>query len=135
MKRLLETFLTGFAVASGVHFVVYPVTCRKIVFKEFAGYLGALQGGLKAHQAYLHSLEDPENFAKAFVSEVDSTTKPTAEVAGVRAAIGGITALHGKNSSVSSFAIRPANRNQASYRATCLSRNEKSLSESSGRMT
>ncbi|KAE9984928.1 hypothetical protein EG328_008126 [Venturia inaequalis] len=96
MKRLLETFLTGFAVAAGVHFVVFPVTCRKIVFKEFAGYLGALQGGLKAHQAYLHSLEDPENFAKAFVSDVDSTTKPTEEAAGVRAAIGGITALHGK---------------------------------------
>ncbi|QDS77146.1 hypothetical protein FKW77_001332 [Venturia effusa] len=96
MKRLLETFLTGFAVAAGVHFVVFPVTCRKIVFKEFAGYLAALQGGLKAHQAYLHSLEDPKNFAKAFVSDVDSTTKPTTEAAGVRAAIGGITALHGK---------------------------------------
>ncbi|TID19071.1 MFS transporter [Venturia nashicola] len=96
MRRLLETFLTGFAVAAAVHFVVFPVTCRKVVLKEFAGYLGALQGGLKAHQTYLHSLEDPDNFAKAFVSDVDSTTKPTAEAAGVRAAIGSITALHGK---------------------------------------
>lgn len=95
MKRLLETFLTGFAVAAGVHFVVFPVTCRRIVFKEFAGYTAALQGGLKAHQAYLHSLEDPKNFAKAFVSDADTTTKPTAEAAGVRAAMGGITALHG----------------------------------------
>jgi hypothetical protein len=93
MKRLLETFLTGFAVAAGVHFVVFPVTCRKIVFKEFAGYLAGLQGALKAHQSYLHSLQDPEQFAKAFVSDVDSKTTPTAEAAGVRAAIGGILAL------------------------------------------
>jgi hypothetical protein len=96
MKRLLETFLTGFAVAAGVHFVVFPVTCRKIVFKEFAGYLAALQGGLKAHQAYLHSLEDPGQFAKAMVGDVDSKTATSVEAAGVRAAIGGISGLHGK---------------------------------------
>lgn len=135
MKRLLETFLTGLAVTTGVHFLVYPVTCRKIVFKEFAGYLGALQGGLKAHRAYLHSLEDPENFAKAFVSDVDSTTKPTAETAGVRAAIGGITALHGKDGLEFSFVPRLANGNQASYRLICLSPNEKSLLESSDQTT
>jgi hypothetical protein len=106
MKRLLETFLTGFAVAAGVHFVVFPVTCRKIVFKEFSGYLGALQGGLKAHQAYLRSLEDPDQFAKALVSDVDRETLPSAEAAGVRTAIGAITGLHGKLQADLPFAKR-----------------------------
>jgi hypothetical protein len=95
-KRLLESFCTGFAIAAGVHFVVFPVTCRAIVFKEFAGYLAALQGGLKAHQAYLHSLEDPKVFGKAVVTEIESKSGASPEAAGVRAAIGGLTALHGK---------------------------------------
>jgi hypothetical protein len=96
VKRLLETFLTGLAIATGVSFVVFPVTCRKIVFKEFAGYLGALQGSLKAHQAYLQSLEDPDCLAKSVITNTDGKASLTPEALAVKAAIGGITALHGK---------------------------------------
>jgi hypothetical protein len=96
VQRLLETFLTGLAIATGVSFIVFPVTCRKIVFKEFAGYLGALQGGLKAHQALLSSLQDPEKLAALVVTETEGNDAQVPEALAVKAAISAITALHGK---------------------------------------
>lgn len=39
MKRLIEAFLTGFGLATGVHFLVFPVSSRTVVFKEMTGYL------------------------------------------------------------------------------------------------
>jgi hypothetical protein len=95
-KRLMEAFFTGLAISTAVSFLVFPVTCRKIVFKEFAGYLQALQGGLQAHRAYLHSLEDPDCLSKSVITDADGKATQTPETAAVRAAIGGITALHGK---------------------------------------
>ncbi|KAF2432446.1 hypothetical protein EJ08DRAFT_585764 [Tothia fuscella] len=104
VKRLLETFLTGLAIATGVSFVILPVTCRKIVFKEFEGYIGALQGGLKAHQKYLSSLQDPEVFGQAVTIQDDG--KGTQEAFAVKAAIGGILGLHGKLQADLPFAKR-----------------------------
>lgn len=39
MTRLIEAFLTGFALSTGVHFVIFPVSSRMVVFKEITGYL------------------------------------------------------------------------------------------------
>lgn len=39
MKRLIEAFLTGFALATAVHFIVFPVSSRTVVFKEMTGYI------------------------------------------------------------------------------------------------
>lgn len=39
MERLIEAFLTGFALATGVHFVIFPVSSRMVVFKEMTGYM------------------------------------------------------------------------------------------------
>ena len=57
MKRLLEAFLTGFALATGVSFVVIPTSSRKVVFKEMEGYLKLIQGVLKTQTTYMASLE------------------------------------------------------------------------------
>jgi hypothetical protein len=95
-KRLMEAFFTGLAIATGVSFLVFPVTCRKIVFKEFGGYLQALQGALQAHRVYLCSLEDPDCLGKSIVTEAEGENSLAPEALAVRAAIGGITALHGK---------------------------------------
>ncbi|KAI5369974.1 Putative ER transporter, 6TM [Septoria linicola] len=57
MQRLIEAFLTGFAIATGVSFLVFPVSSRKVVFKEFEGYLNGLGGLLKLQATYLSSLE------------------------------------------------------------------------------
>nr|POE77471.1 uncharacterized protein c57a7.05 [Quercus suber] len=58
MKQLLEAFLTGFALATGVHFIVFPTSSRKVVLKEMTGYLMSLNGMLKAQGAFMVSLED-----------------------------------------------------------------------------
>jgi hypothetical protein len=39
MVRLIEAFLTGFGLATAVHFVIFPVSSRMVVFKEMTGYL------------------------------------------------------------------------------------------------
>jgi hypothetical protein len=57
MERLLEAFLTGFAIATGVHIVVFPTSSRKIVFLQMTGYLKLMNGVLKLQTAYMASLE------------------------------------------------------------------------------
>ena len=39
MKRLIEAFLTGFGLSTAVHFVIFPLSSRMVVFKEMTGYL------------------------------------------------------------------------------------------------
>ena len=58
MERLLKAFLTGFALATTVSFVVLPTSSRKVVFKEMEGYLNLTNGVLKTQTAYMASLED-----------------------------------------------------------------------------
>ncbi|KAI6870077.1 hypothetical protein KC343_g7546 [Hortaea werneckii] len=58
MQRLLEAFLTGFAIATATHFVIFPTSSRKVVLKEMTGYMMCLGGMLKAQTAYMASLED-----------------------------------------------------------------------------
>ncbi|KAL8808256.1 MAG: hypothetical protein Q9200_004348 [Gallowayella weberi] len=61
-RRLIEAFLTGFAIAIGVSFLVFPLTSRTVVFKTMTAYIGALRGALKAQSSYLESLEDTSAF-------------------------------------------------------------------------
>lgn len=57
VERLIEGFTTGFAIATGVSLFIFPVSSRKVVFKELSGYLNLLGGMLKTQAAYLQSLE------------------------------------------------------------------------------
>ena len=61
-KRLLECFLTGFAIATGVSLFIFPVSVRTTVFKQSAGLIAAAQGTLKAQMAYLQTLEKKDIF-------------------------------------------------------------------------
>ena len=74
MQSLLEAFLTGFALATGVHIFVFPTSSRKIVFLEMAGYLKLMNGVLKLHTAYMASLETFDPFA-AQANGTDKSTK------------------------------------------------------------
>jgi hypothetical protein len=56
VKRLLETFLTGFAIAAGVSFFIFPVTSRTIAMKQSAGFLKLLQLSLKSHTDFMMSI-------------------------------------------------------------------------------
>jgi hypothetical protein len=96
VKKLLEAFLTGLAIATAVSFIVIPVTVRAIVFKEFAGYISLLQKCLKAHQAYMTSLEDPAVFETVMITDRGKDRKPTPEAAALSGTVAAITGLHGK---------------------------------------
>lgn len=111
VKRLLEGFLTAFAIATGVNLFIIPVTSRKVVFKEQAGYIMAIRGTLKAQTAYLQSLEtnnmfgddEVESVGKNGITPGNDTPKEkhfkpteTAEARALKASIAGLTALHGK---------------------------------------
>ena len=56
VQRLLTTFLTGFAIATGVSFFIFPSTSREIVGKQTAGFLKLTSATLSAHKAYLFSI-------------------------------------------------------------------------------
>lgn len=53
VRRLLETFLIGLAVAAGVSLFVLPATTRKSVFKALNAYAGALDGFFTAQIAFV----------------------------------------------------------------------------------
>jgi hypothetical protein len=55
--RLLTAMLTALALALGVNLLVFPVSSRLVVFKEFAGAIGLLRKLVSLQKAYLASLE------------------------------------------------------------------------------
>lgn len=77
MQRLLEGFLTGFGLATGVHFLFLPLSSRTVVFKEMTGYLACLGGILKSQTAYMQSLEsiDPVALHENRIAEEANGTK------------------------------------------------------------
>ena len=56
VKRLLETFLTGFGIAAAVSLFIFPMTSRTIVTKQMGGFLELLQLSLKSHANYITSI-------------------------------------------------------------------------------
>ncbi|KAL2357495.1 hypothetical protein BJ546DRAFT_964334 [Cryomyces antarcticus] len=99
-QKLLEAFLTGFAIATGVSLFIIPMTSREVVFKEMTGYVMALRGPLKASTKYLRSLEQVDMFTpptldgEADNAEQKKKRRPEAEA--LKTAVAGIAALHGK---------------------------------------
>lgn len=72
MKQLLTATLTGFAIATGVSFLVFPVTSRTVVLKQATGCIKGYQGALKHQAAYLHSLENADIFGSPIQPEDDT---------------------------------------------------------------
>jgi hypothetical protein len=112
IQRLLESFLTGFGIATGVSLFILPVTCRKVVGKEMTGYIGLLKGAIAAHKGYIHSLEGSDMFGQTYIPEAedgdDKERKPKVkpEVAAVRKLTGALQELHGKLTADLAFAKR-----------------------------
>ncbi|KAH7384262.1 hypothetical protein DE146DRAFT_668187 [Phaeosphaeria sp. MPI-PUGE-AT-0046c] len=100
--RLLESFLAGFGLATGVSLFIFPVTSRKVVMKEVTGYIALLRGTLGAHKAYIHSLEHSDMFGKTYVPEPkndkDKNIKPRLkpEIEKIKKMVASIQELHGK---------------------------------------
>ncbi|KAF6238277.1 hypothetical protein HO173_003557 [Letharia columbiana] len=74
-KRLLEAFLTGFAIATGVSLFIFPVSVRMTFFKQSAGFIAAVQGTLKAQMSYLQTLEKKDMFRIPTESDEDEKYK------------------------------------------------------------
>ena len=119
-KRLMEAFFTGFGIATGVSLFVFPVTVRKTIFKQSAGFIGAVQGALKAQISYLQSLEKEDTFRPAPSTEDEakegkkhhqSRARPPKSIASLetqklKAAIAVLADLYGKMHTDLSFAKR-----------------------------
>ncbi|KAL2865730.1 uncharacterized protein BJX67DRAFT_174312 [Aspergillus lucknowensis] len=112
VRRLLEAGLLGLGLATAVSFFIFPLSCRKVVFKQMAGYIGALRSALQAHTAYFESLEGEDVFGRtatydSTVEKIDKHGKVyTPEAATIRKAVQKITELHGKLSGDLTFAKR-----------------------------
>ncbi|KAI2474569.1 mfs transporter [Pyrenophora tritici-repentis] len=108
VQRLLEAFLTGFAIATGVSLFILPVTSRKVVMKEAAGYIGLLRGMLGAHKTYIHSLETSDMFGQKYVPEdkKGAKAKVSPEVQTIKTMAGALQGLHGKLTADLPFAKR-----------------------------
>ena len=74
-KRLMEAFFTGFAIATAVSLLIFPVSVRMTFFKQSAGLIAALQGTLKAQIAFLQTLEKKDMFRMATNAEEDEKNK------------------------------------------------------------
>ena len=62
VKRLLEAFLTGFGIGTGVSLLIFPLTSRTVVFNDMSAYLTSLRSALSANMDYVHSLENTDMF-------------------------------------------------------------------------
>jgi hypothetical protein len=55
IQTLLKAFSLGFAIATGVSLLIYPITCRRNVFKNMQDYLVVVQEVLDTQAKYLKS--------------------------------------------------------------------------------
>ena len=104
VKRLIEAFLTGFAVAFGVNLFIFPVSSRHVVFKDMSKYLAAVQGTLKAEVDYMRALEEKNVFSVSSGSEdKPKIVQPTKDL---KASLAGLVAIYAKLHGDMSFAKR-----------------------------
>ncbi|KAK3334420.1 hypothetical protein B0H65DRAFT_534931 [Neurospora tetraspora] len=65
VQQLATAMLLALAIALAVNLLVFPVSSRLVVFKEFAGAMGLLRKTASLQKAYLASLESEDMFAPA----------------------------------------------------------------------
>ena len=113
VERMLKACLTGLAISTGVSLFIFPVTSRKVVFGEMAGYIGKLRAALKAHSDYYESLRHEDMFGRTatFDETVEKLGKKgrkvySPEAEATKVAIQQITDLHGKLQGDITFAKR-----------------------------
>ncbi|MCJ1283988.1 hypothetical protein MMC26_003319 [Xylographa opegraphella] len=106
VKRLLEAFLAGFAIASLVNLIVFPQSSRDVVFREAGEYIAAVQNVLKAQNVYLRSLERKEMFHPLPKDKNKAVPEEVSAAKAFKDALAGLTALHGKLQGDLTFAKR-----------------------------
>ncbi|KAF2103870.1 hypothetical protein NA57DRAFT_70079 [Rhizodiscina lignyota] len=105
-KTLLEVFLLGLGIATAVSFLIFPVSTRKTVLKQFEAYIGGMRGCLKAEVAYFQSLEDAESFRASITQAKEDEAERTPQAKAVKGAVNALQAQHGKLHGDLTFAKR-----------------------------
>ncbi|TKA79513.1 hypothetical protein B0A55_02439 [Friedmanniomyces simplex] len=95
-QKLLEAFLTGFAVSTGVSLFVFPLTSRGVVFNDITAYIASLRGCMQANLDYMRSLEDSDMFAPHRVNTAGDEVAGSKEAATFKAKMQALTGLHAK---------------------------------------
>lgn len=106
VKRLLESFMMGFAIGGAVSLFIFPITMRGIVFKEITGYIMTLRKLTKANLTYLQSLEEADMFFPRRDTDFPEKPKRSSEAQAIKDVLAGLSALHGKLSIDLPFAKR-----------------------------
>ena len=97
VRRLLITFLTGFGLGTGVNLIIFPITSRTIVAKQFGGILGLMKASLGGHGEFMTAV----TAANQSVVDTKGKKPDTADVvAKAKALKGNLTALGGLFSKV-----------------------------------
>nr|POF21092.1 hypothetical protein CFP56_66506 [Quercus suber] len=104
--HLLTAMLTGFAIASGVSLLVFPLSSREIVFSGMEGYIKVLRAAVKANLDYMHSLEEADIFALRRINTVGEEMPGSKEALALKDQATALTALHAKLSTDLPFAKR-----------------------------
>ncbi|KAF2773051.1 hypothetical protein EJ03DRAFT_265527 [Teratosphaeria nubilosa] len=96
VRRLLEAFLTGFAISTAVSLLIFPLTSRQVVFKEMAGYIQLLRAVIQANLDYCRSLEEMDPFAPHRVNTAGEEEAKNKQADVFKAKMQALLALHAK---------------------------------------
>ncbi|RMY32427.1 hypothetical protein D0865_14734 [Hortaea werneckii] len=105
-QRLLEAYLTGFAISTACSLIVFPLTSRQVVFKDMSGYIVSLRDAIKANLDYIHSLEETAVFAPHRVNTAGEEVAGSKEADAFKDKMRGLAALHAKTATDLPFAKR-----------------------------
>lgn len=107
--RLLTTFLTGFALATGVSLFIFPVTSRENATKQMTGLLALMKICITSHGNYMHNVttshmsstedsRDNDNLVtgEPEIKEGQSEKRPDPEIATQKKVFQDMGALFGK---------------------------------------
>lgn len=104
VKQLMEAFLSGFAIATVVHLVVFPRSSRDVVLDEFKDYCAALKRAIRAQQKYLQTMEHGDMLQQAATGKTVSDVEKAAK--DLKAALTALGGLHAKIHAELPFAKR-----------------------------
>jgi hypothetical protein len=118
VRQLFTSMLVALALALGANLLVFPISSRLVVFKEFAGALGLLKKTVQLQKAYLIRLESDDMFAVATRTDThpgfgkvddhgrSNLTKEEKAAQALKAAVDALSELAGKLNADLVFAKR-----------------------------
>ncbi|KAL4814960.1 hypothetical protein BDW67DRAFT_80690 [Aspergillus spinulosporus] len=100
ISRLLKGFMLGFAIATGVSLLIYPVTSRGIVFQDVRGYVAQIQSVLEAQGDFVRDgfalRADQTRSGSGGNATPAMSVPPQASRMKLQAAVSGLDGIHAK---------------------------------------